>query len=138
MPAKPAPSRAERYAQLCREGAKLLGAKVSDDRCEHYATMRLARETLTAKLVGGLDIDPSVLLRIDESLRAFMPPPAQRHRTVTIKFCSCRKCGDDFPTSLPGLPPSSNTGSSAPDKAVPTPDAKPEAAAKSSPEPSAR
>src|SRR5262249_22082371 len=77
--------RAKRYRELCREAAKQLGCKASDELAVHVATLRLCRETFAARLIAGRDVDPAALLRLDESLREFMRQfaPAKQH---TVKF----------------------------------------------------
>ena len=94
MTAKPA-SRAVRFQQLCRAAAKRLHTKVSDDRVQHCATLQLARETFLARLIDGRDADPAVLLRLDESLRALMPPveplKVEIEYVGSLDFCpSCK------------------------------------------------
>ena len=94
MTAKPA-SRAVRFQQLCRAAAKRLHTKVSDDRVQHCATLQLARETFLARLIDGRDADPAVLLRLDKSLRALMPPveplKVEIEYVGSLDFCpSCK------------------------------------------------
>jgi hypothetical protein len=77
--------RAKRYKELCREAAKQLGCKASDEIAVHCATLRLCRETFAARLIAGRDVDPNALLKLDEALREFMRQfqPAKQH---TVKF----------------------------------------------------
>jgi hypothetical protein len=88
-------SRADRFKVLCRRAAKRLGTKISDDRCQHYAVLLLAREQVAAKLIAGRDIDPSALLKLDESLRAFMPVEVPNIQIAFVRPLHehCRKCG---------------------------------------------
>jgi hypothetical protein len=91
--------RAKRYRRLCADGARQLGVKPSDSRAQHYATLHLARENLTAASIAGkTNFDPGALLRLDESLRAIMPVVAADVPQVNIRVCRrlhgvCEKCG---------------------------------------------
>jgi len=78
-------ARAKRYRQLCKEAAKQLGCGPSDELAVHVATLRLCRETFAAKLISGRDVDPTALLKLDETLRQFMLQfaPTEKH---TIEF----------------------------------------------------
>jgi hypothetical protein len=104
MTAKPA-SRAVRYQKLCREAARELNAKPSDERVIHVATLRLAREAIQARLIAGHHVDPADLLKLDEALRAYVPK--EQHRLdiqIVGTIDRCPKCGYERPAS-PELPP---------------------------------
>jgi hypothetical protein len=109
--AKPAPTRPQRYQQLCREAARLLKVKASDPRVEHVATLRLARETFAAKLVSGQQVDPNVLLTLDGALRHYMPQEKLRVDIEVIEgpIEHCPKCGWHRDEPLPPSDPSPPT-----------------------------
>jgi hypothetical protein len=52
-------SRAELYTKLLKAAAKQLGVKPSSESAKDLAVLRLARETITSKLISGRDVDPS-------------------------------------------------------------------------------
>jgi hypothetical protein len=135
MTAKPV-SRTSRYQALCRQAAKRLGCKPSDDRCSHYATLMLAKEATAARLIAGQNIDPTALLRLDEALRAFMPPaePAK----VEVEFVQtiqdmCPRCGfthdsgkavdEPDPPPAPPTPPTSPPPTETAKPSLPAPSA---------------
>jgi hypothetical protein len=97
--------RAKRYRELCREAARQLKTKATDERVIHVATLRLMREAIQAKLIAGHHVDPADLLKLDEALRTYVPK--EQHR-VNIQFVGtidrCPKCGYERPES-PELSP---------------------------------
>jgi hypothetical protein len=98
--------RAKRYRELCREAARQLNTKPSDERVVHVATLRMMREAIQAKLIAGHHVDPADLLRLDEALRTYVPK--EQHR-VDIQYVGtidrCPKCGYERPASPEPPPP---------------------------------
>jgi hypothetical protein len=56
---------AKRYRALCKEAARQLGCKPTDEVALHVGVLRLARESFLGRMVDGLEIDPAVLVRLD-------------------------------------------------------------------------
>jgi hypothetical protein len=50
----------DRFKQLCAEVAEQQGCDPSHEVCQHIATLRLARENLTARLIEGAAINPII------------------------------------------------------------------------------
>jgi hypothetical protein len=94
---KRASSNVARFKQLCRETAEQLNVSPDDPRVEHVASLKLGRETLTAKLIAGQDdADPAVLLRFDEAIKAYLPqskPPRIELMKSHGPFSVCPECG---------------------------------------------
>lgn len=77
-------SRAELYQKLLKAAAKQLGVKPSSESAKDLAVLRLARETITSKLISGRDVDPSALRWLVEELAKFAPPPETPKVELTI------------------------------------------------------
>jgi hypothetical protein len=77
-------SRAVLYQKLLKAAAKQLGVKPSSESAKDLAVLRLARETITSKLISGRDVDPSALRWLVEELAKFAPPPETPKVTVEI------------------------------------------------------
>jgi hypothetical protein len=89
-------NRAKHYRSLCRTAAKLLNCKPTDEQALHYGLLMLAREGFADRIINGSDIDPGALMRLDESLKAYMP--AVKPIGVTVRIVdniagTCPKCG---------------------------------------------
>src|SRR5262249_29092988 len=55
------------------EVAEKQGCAATDEIALHIATLRLARENLTARLIAGATINPDHLLRLDEAIKPYLP-----------------------------------------------------------------
>ena len=120
-------SRAELYQKLLKAAARQLGVKPSSESAKDLAVLRLARETITSKLISGRDCDPSALKWLAEELAKFTPPPEIPR--VDIAFVEgivgiCPVCKAEIPDytppptpappSPPSSPPPTETSSPAP------------------------
>jgi hypothetical protein len=97
---KRATSNADRFRQICREVAKRLELKPSDDRVEHIATLTLGREMLSARMIEGDNIDPDKLLRFDEALRQHLPIVGHKIELLIYhpaETQTCPLCSHQFP-----------------------------------------
>jgi hypothetical protein len=97
-------NRAKHYRSLCRTAAKLLNCKPTDEQALHYGLLMLAREGFANRIIDGLDVDPGALMRLDESLKAYMP--AAKPISVAIKIVGpavtqCPKCDHQFDPESP-------------------------------------
>jgi hypothetical protein len=88
--AKRATSQAGRYQQLVREVSRQLDG-ADDHVVEHVAGLRLARESFTARMVSGDDVDPSVMLKFDEALAKYMPT-SKPIRIELLRYPADTKC----------------------------------------------
>jgi hypothetical protein len=100
-------ARAVRYRTLVKEAAKQLRCKPSSELAKHVGTLRLARETFAERLIGGRDVDPGSLLKLDHALKVYMPadgPPAVQLTIQPVTLCAkCRAEVEGEPP--PPLPP---------------------------------
>ncbi|MGA8699447.1 MAG: hypothetical protein WB689_37600, partial [Xanthobacteraceae bacterium] len=101
-------SRAELYTKLLKAAAKQLGVKPSSESAKDLAVLRLARETITSKLISGRDVDPSALRWLVEELAKFAPPPEipKVELEIVHGIAICPSCGYRKPEpEPPALPP---------------------------------
>jgi hypothetical protein len=97
-------NRAKHYRSLCKSAAKLLNCKPTDEQALHYGLLMLAREGFANRIIDGLDVDPGALMRLDESLKAYMP--AAQPMSVAIKIVGpaqtmCPQCSHVFDPESP-------------------------------------
>jgi len=96
--------RAKYYRELCTKAAERLGVEPTDERAEHIATLQMAREAISAKLIEGRDIDPNALLKINEALHTILPPvkpPRVEIEIIEGNFQHCPACGHTAPREEP-------------------------------------
>jgi hypothetical protein len=94
-------SSASRYRAMLKRVAAELNVEVDSDKCEHVATMRLARRAVLARLLRNdmLRTDPDDLLKIDAALKAYQPP--DKGLQIEVSFVEsvrgtfkCSHCGE--------------------------------------------
>src|SRR5262252_7039071 len=96
--------RAKYYLELCAKAAERLGVEPTDESAEHIATLQMAREAISAKLIEGRDIDPNALLKINEALHTILPPvkpPKVEIEIIEGNFQHCPACGHTGPCGEP-------------------------------------
>jgi hypothetical protein len=81
---KASQDRAARYEQYAREAAKQFNMRPGDELPSRIACLKLALESITARLIGGREIDPGALRWLSEELAKYTPPPVQPEITVTF------------------------------------------------------
>jgi hypothetical protein len=123
------PSRAAQFQKLCKQVARELNCRPTDERAQHVATLRMARQTIAARLVSGVSVDPDALLKIDTALRHYAP---REEVKVSVDFVEgvtglfdCPHCGKRSEAKnyvAPEPPPSSPSPPTSP---PPTETAKP-------------
>jgi hypothetical protein len=93
-------SRAARFEALCRESAKLYGVKVSDNdvRVQRRASIALALEAETTKLIEGRDANVAAMLQLEEALKAITPvkPIEVKVQIMNPPKTRCPDCGCTF------------------------------------------
>jgi hypothetical protein len=79
------PLSADRFKQICAEVAEHQGIDSDSELCQHIATLRLVREQQTMAAIAGRHVNPEHLLRLDEAMRQYLPPP-KKPMAITVKF----------------------------------------------------
>jgi hypothetical protein len=85
-------ARAARYSQLVNEAADQLKCRAGSELARHVGALRLARETFTERLIGGRDVDPSDLLKLDEALARYVPKGEAPTLTITYVDGTRKTC----------------------------------------------
>jgi hypothetical protein len=102
------PLSADRFKQICAEVAEHQGIAPDSELCAHIATLRLVREQQTASAIAGRHVNPEHLLKLDEALKQYLPPP-KKPTLLTVKFVAgdppkitmCPHCGTEFEAEHP-------------------------------------
>jgi hypothetical protein len=91
-------SNADRFRQIARATAKRLDLRSGDPVVEHIATLMLAREHLSARLIAGDHVDPDKLLKLDAAIMSHMPAVHQEPvELVVVRSMICPECRDKRP-----------------------------------------
>jgi hypothetical protein len=110
-------SRVRQYKQFLRDAARDLRVKPSSEAAQSLATMRMTarmlREQVQMRLLNGQISNPDLLLKLEASLREYMPAAAADAAPlprIRIEFAEClvgvcQKCGHVHQTDKP-VPPS--------------------------------
>jgi hypothetical protein len=67
--------RVDEYQALVAKARERLGDNADEEICETYASLVMARKTLTAKMIANPERnDAETLLRLNEAIRTIFPP----------------------------------------------------------------
>jgi hypothetical protein len=103
MTADPANAkRVERFKALIRATAKRFSCKRDDPRVRRWVALELSAEQVMARMVGGRDFDPGLLLKIQEAQASIFPMASVQVDPLNIQIVRrlhelCRKCGESQP-----------------------------------------
>ena len=105
-------SRADKYRKTIRATAKQLGVPPSSELARHVSLLKMMREQIEIRLIDGRgDPDPDSLLKLDATLRQYLPFAEPAGVQLVIKAARlCHRCKAELeaepPPPLPPVPPS--------------------------------
>jgi hypothetical protein len=122
-------SRADKYRKTIRATAKQLGVPPSSELARHVSLLKMMREQIEIRLIDGRgDPDPDSLLKLDATLRQYLPFAEPAGVQLVIKAARlCHRCKAELEAEPapppPPVPPSVAAEGSANVITPPKPDA---------------